>query len=40
MACHTRSGVAGILIWRTPLFAPEFLELYVTGMRLAGLPEG
>ena len=28
--------------WRafaTPLFAPEFLELYVTGMRLAGLPE-
>jgi hypothetical protein len=29
--------------WRAfaaPLFAPEFLELYVTGMRLAGLPEG
>jgi hypothetical protein len=28
--------------WRafaTPLFAPEFLELYVTGMLLAGLPE-
>ena len=29
--------------WRAfaaPLFAPEFLELYLTGMRLAGLPEG
>jgi hypothetical protein len=29
--------------WRAfaaPLFAPEFLELYVTGMRLAGPPEG
>jgi adenylate cyclase len=39
LAIDPRFTVGAMLALGAPSFAPEFLELYLTGLRLAGLPE-
>jgi hypothetical protein len=39
LAIDPKLTIAGLRDLAT-IRAPEFLELYVTGLRLAGLPEG
>ena len=40
LAIDPRLTIAAWRAFATPATAPEFLELYITGLRLAGLPEG
>jgi TolB-like protein len=40
LALHPKLTIAAVRALLAPLAAPEFVELYTTGLRLAGLPEG